>query len=331
MKYSSGKKNIYENISNKGLISLGIVASIENISDEPNSDTYKNTKRYNSDEHIIKCRIIGDDVNTISLNKLPNSIPLLPKHLNIIPKIGEMVLIINGFDSNSSDNFYIGPVISDSTKLNGDFFNTTASSMFASSLTTPPVNIKSIPSALGLYEPKSNVVIEGRENTDIIQRNNEVLIRAGKYVNGKPLIFNKTNPGFIQIKYGNLLKDKINGGLTNLTITNVVSDRINLIGYGDGQPNFSNLTSVNMENGVAEYINEDTMQELLNKLHPLPFGDVLIEYLTFFKDAFLNHVHNGSGNKPTDRTDTGTLPLDKFIRISKDLETKMISKVVRIN
>ena len=73
------------------------------------------------------------------------------------------------------------------------------------------------------------------------------------------------------------------------------------------------------------------MANILANAHPLPFGDVLIQYLKLLKDAFLSHVHNGSGNKPTDLTTGDKLALSIFKSKAEDLENAMLSANIKIN
>ena len=114
----------------------------------------------------------------------------------------------------------------------------------------------------------------------------------------------------------------------NVTVTNIISDKINLLTY-DGSPKFDNLTIVNKDTRESEYINNETLQDILDDAHPLVFGDTLVEYLKLLKAAFVAHVHNGS-NPPTDFTPNGE-PLDKWKKKAEQLEKAMLSNNIRIN
>jgi len=286
-------------------------------------------ERYNADDHAIKVVIQGtkyDGAGTYTnVLTLPNCFPLLPKHLNVVPQKGEMVLVmLYGDDARKDDRFYIGPIISSRTKLNKDLAKTSISN-FTKGIVSPTEDISRVPLAKGVYENKQNVVIEGRGSTDIIQRDNEILLRSGKFVPNDRLRFNNVNPGFIQIK------SDFNNNNKNITVTNIVSDKINLLTY-NGTPSLSGgngLTKVDKKTDVAEYIDDVKLQEILEEAHPLVFGDLLIEYLKLLKDAILNHVHNGSGGKPTDLLPASTIKniYDK----AEILEKSMLSKNIRIN
>ena len=324
----SGSSNFKTPFKN---VAIGIVETVGKVQVSTDNDGDRNKDlRFNADRHAVRVRLIGAQYdNSISNAQLPNCFPLLPKHLNIVPKKRERVIVfIFGEDEKFSDRFYIGPITSSEDKLNFDGEITSMANMMYG-LTFPGVEISNIAKADGIYENPQNVVIEGRDNTDIIQRSGEVLIRAGKFVEGAPLIFNYKTPGFIQIKTNMTYKDD-SDNTKNVTVTNIVSDKINLLTY-NGAPKFDNLTIVNKDTRESEYINNETLQDILDDAHPLVFGDTLVEYLKLLKAAFVGHVHNGCDNPPTDRTDKGTQVLNNFVKKAEQLEKAMLSNNIRIN
>ncbi len=325
----SGSSNFKTPFKNIGIGTVTTVGKVQ-VSTDNEGDRQKDL-RFNADTHAIRVRLIGAQYdNSISNAELPNCFPLLPKHLNIVPKENERVIVfIFGEDEKFADRFYIGPITSSEDKLNFDGEVTSMSNMMYG-LTFPSIDIDNIPKADGIYEPPQNVVIQGRDNTDIIQRSGEVLIRAGKFVEGAPLIFNYNTPGFIQIKTNMSYKDD-DDNTKNVTVTNIVSNKINLLTYNDGSPKFDNLTIVNKDTRESEYINDETLQDILDNAHPLVFGDTLVEYLKLLKSAFVSHVHNSCDEPPTDRTDKGTQPLNDFVKKAEQLEKDMLSKNIRIN
>jgi hypothetical protein len=143
----------------------------------------------------IKCRIQVSDSKILNNKDLPNCYPLLPKHLNVYPKEGEWVYILNiNKDSNQQIRYFLGPVI-DTFKnlpLNPDD-NTETNSPIKPDLTQPEK---------GIYPKRAYISIQGRDNSDIVFKEQEVLLRAGKYVSGNPLKFNSLDTAYIQIKYG---------------------------------------------------------------------------------------------------------------------------------
>ena len=295
----------------------------------------KSLERFNADEHAIRVVIPGTKFDGsgdyTNIMTLPNCFPLIPKHLNLIPKVGEMVLVMaKSYDERFDDRFYVGPIISSLTKLGKDT-STTALSNLSDGITSPTEEISKIPLARGVYENQQNVVIQGRGSTDIIQRSDEILLRSGKFVLNDRLKFNSVNPAYIQIKSDFNYSEDENSESKRISVTNVVSNKINLLTY-NGSPNlssFQGLTKVNKKTGVAEYIDDNKLKEILEQAHPLVFGDLLLEYLILLKNALLNHVHNGNGNKATD-----IIPSSSIYDINQKaerLEKAMLSKNIRIN
>jgi nucleoside-diphosphate-sugar epimerase len=105
--------------------------------------------------------------------------------------------------------------------------------------------------------------------------------------------FNSRTQGYIQIKYNaqiNVPKDENEAGEFG-TVTNIVSNKINLLTHKEGSPRF-NLT--NQDN----LISNEEMQKILEDAHPLVFGDKLIEFLEIVKVAVGNHNHKYPGLTP---------------------------------
>lgn len=329
-----------------------------------NKDNRDSMARFNADEHAIKCRMLGTNYDgAIKLNedeiiKLPNCFPLMPKHINLVPKVGEFVFIILTSESERfNDRFYIGPVISSSVKL--DFDQTkTALSNFIDGSTTPTEEIGKIPLARGVYESSQHVVIEGRNNTDIIQRPGEILLRAGKFVENNPKVFNSKNPGYIQIKHNaSWVEDMFNFGnyppsstsdeyglnelgeeLANLenkivkngTVTNIVSDKINLLTYKGSPLLDENLTTVD-EDGIAKYIDEKDLTVIMEESHELVFGDILLRYLKIMRKAITEHCHNNLGAGKSTIGGGGENYINELKTTGKQLENQMLSNNIRIN
>lgn len=333
-KYAIGKENAFDRSKSFKNIQFGVVTVVGKVA--VNSDNERNRAqdvRFNADEHAIRCRIIGSGYdNKVPDAELPNCFPLLPKHLNFVPKINEVVLVMTfGEDERFNDRFYIGPINSTPTKLNIDTIDTTALANFSEGTTTPAAEISKIPTANGIYDDPQHVIIEGRNNTDIIQRDNEILIRSGKFTLNNPLSFNKRNPAYIQLKFNQDIIDA-DGQKKNVSVNNIVANKINLLTYSGGQPEFDDLTNVDKDTRVPNYITDEQLNTIMETAHPLVFGDTLVQYLRLFKRALINHVHNGNGNKATDRTDGGgTLPLEDFLKNAERLEKEMLSKNIRIN
>tara|TARA_R110000796_G_scaffold61077_2_gene141399 strand:- start:44844 stop:45953 length:1110 start_codon:yes stop_codon:yes gene_type:complete len=350
-------KNLYiAEVVAVGKLSPPSVSDRSGRSDEDikyDNQTNKSLAAFNADEHAIRCVIVGTKFDGggdyPDVYNLPNCFPLMPKHTNLVPKKGEFVIVmLIGDDERFNDRFYIGPIISSAVKLNKDDSINALANFVDGTIESTPKIISN-----GIYENKQNVVIEGRDNTDIIQRSNEVLIRAGKFkFNGdgeaKPLVFNNKNPGYIQIKSNFNYNPESANDFTGvpsedppsmpISVTNIVSDRINLLSY-DGTPNFrtsvseSGLTKVSKRdkqgNVVANYIDDTQLEEILQDAHQLVFGDVLVEYLILMRKALLGHHHNRG--VACDHDVLGESEVKLFNDKAQDLEKAMLSKNIRIN
>ena len=290
----------------------------------------------------IKARIqgpteLGGDAN-IPTSEIPYAFPLLPKHLSTIPKVGEVVWIfVMGKNTYSADRLYIGPIISQLDKLNEDRFKAnTPLRPFTFGQLTPgkPVtgidtNTTVIPELIGVFPKADEVSIQGRYNTDITQKRNEIVIRAGKFetstTNEYKIAFNSKTQGFIQIK-NDVSYPSSNGSENNDkgSVANIVANKINLLTHKDGTP------TININNN--DLISDDELKMILADAHQLPFGDILLEYLRLLKEAIFYHVHNGSGNPSTDLSGSGNCQAIAALKAqADDLEKRMLSKNIRIN
>jgi hypothetical protein len=55
---------------------------------------------------------------------------------------------------------------------------------------------------IGAYGNDEDIILQGRFNTDIIQKDNQMWLRVGKTIEGQPNKFNDKNLGYVQLKYG---------------------------------------------------------------------------------------------------------------------------------
>jgi hypothetical protein len=320
---NTGRKSTYDNEKYVGnFIQLGEVIS----TDDPNA------------LGRIKVRIIGptskggDD--GIPNENLAWCFPLLPKHLQAPVKVKEAVFIfIFNKEREFQDRLYLGPIISQSQQLDYDPYFITALRGFSFANQTPNLSPNTVPEINGVFPNKEDVSIQGRYNTDITQKPNEVVIRAGKFMKSTPnsnnpfnFKFNAKTQAFIQIKNDVIIKPATqNEEVKYGSVINHVANKINLITLADGSPNFNVLNQDNL-------ISDDELANILKDAHQLPFGDVLLEYLILLKNMVLNHVHNGSGKPPTDLTTSGNKQsVAEFKAKADDLEKSMLSKNIRIN
>ena len=306
----------------------------------------KRDERFNADPYIIRCKIIGSKHdNPLTDDALPNCFPLLPKHNGIIPKIGEIVLIFEFGNEGDRypERFYIGPIISDLRNLNYQSLYAGATAGLTISQIDTVIDINKLPDTKGVfseYDKDYGYSIDGRDNSDIVFKPSEVLLRAGKFVkNDVNLSMNKSNPAYIQIKHGFIYKKLPSGsqlatGVNNdvftekISVNNIVANKINLLTYGfDSDPEF-NLTKRDNISNKTPYIDDEELNKIINTAHPLVFGDVLIDYLKILEQAFLNHNHNHLGLSPPIK---GNPLIENFIIQAPRLREKMLSKNIKIN
>jgi hypothetical protein len=295
-KYNIGGKNIFDSAPIFDNIFIGKVVSI--------ADEF--------DGGRIKVRIKGID-DKLNDNDLIYAFPLLPKFINILPEVGESVFVFLLKDDNKYDNrMWLGPIISQPQKLKFDPHFHTSTSLLSTGIISPERAPSTLPEAKGVYPDKRNVAIQGRDNTDIILKPKEIVLRAGKFDVGNNLKFNKKNLGYIQIKH-NVTIDSEND--TKGSVTNIVSNKINLLSH-DGNPRF-------ILNDQENLISSTELEKILTKTQPLVYGNVLLEFIKLFINYAVNHNHAYHGLPPV--KDSNVDDLLKF-----DLN-RLLSENIRIN
>lgn len=102
--------------------------------------------------------------------------PFLPKHINIIPKVGESVkLIYYAAGDNLSQREYIAPQTSNYDKLNFDSVEPARSFSKRSTYQPKRNNLRKN----GLVADPTDIALTGRKNSEIVLPDEEVIIRAG--------------------------------------------------------------------------------------------------------------------------------------------------------
>lgn len=307
-KYNFGGRSIFNQPRTAGSGKIFHYAIVESV-DDP------------SEGNRIIARIKGiDDAKRTS--NIPYSFPLLQKFFHVVPKVGETVMVfVPDLNNPSVDRMYVGPIISQPQRLSNDPHLYTSRSLLDSSIIDPLPAPSTVPENKGVYPKTEDVALQGRDNTDIIFREKEILIRAGKFeVNDAQTTddtpkFNKENPAYIQLKHNVTIDEDENKS----SVVNVVGGKINLLSHKDGQPRFT-------LNDQDSMITDEELLNILENAHPLAFGDLLVEYLRLQRAAFINHVHPYHGKKPQDLA--GAEDIDKYLDF--DLN-RILSKNVRTN
>ena len=251
----------------------------------------------------IKARLSQDGRQDI--NDLPYAYPLLPKTFRTVPKVGEGVLIfLSELGNNNSNRYYIGPIISQDQKLNFDSYvygRCAALSLLQGGEIEPLTKLSKYEDTNGSFPKVTDVAVVGRKSEDIILKENEIDLRCG--IRTEPInesdknlvgniLFNRLNPSYIQLKYKKNIGYSKNQEADS--IINLVADKVNIISHKD--VNSFNLTDKN------ELIKTSEMDDIMSKLHQLPYGDILVKMLNIIRDAVTNHVHPYPGMPPCSDT-----------------------------
>ena len=334
LKNTRDKESVYESTKYDNLFHIGKVVSVTDPEAMGRIKVYiDGPASRGGDNETVGLYDSNGDLNP---NVLPYAIPM-NSMFSSQPKIGETVFIFC-FDNKKPfvDRIYFGPVISQPKDLNFEpFGNSTPLKGLSISNINPNKSVYTIPELIGVFPDPQDVSVQGRYNTDITQKNNEVLIRAGKFKSSTPskesggnpynFSFNSKTQAFIQIKNDVVTtKETENQSEERGSITNIVSNKINLLTHKDGSPSISLNPN--------DLLSDAEMEKILSEAHQLPFGDVLLDYLKLLKNAILYHVHNGNGNPATDLTASGNIQaVADFKAKADDLEKSMLSKNIRIN
>lgn len=287
-------------------------------------------------------------------DNLTYAFPLLPKMLHVKPKVGESVLVLTIDDDNQySQAFYIGPIISQPQYMNFDAHVMGSGALLNGRYWSPAKAPSTNPKTKGSYADDDEIAVYGRRDTDIILGDKDLRIRCGaRKFNSDDTNFeyNQKNPSYLKlIEHENVINRV--GGNDSTTSASIVADEINLLSH-NGNGATSSLASQE-----GEIKDDDVMKDIIEKAHVLPYGDVLVDFLTMFLQMFKSHTHkyanmppcpdeaskkldikygSGSGEYNDRQYDysRGTEVQNRFEDVSKTfsgLGEKLLSKHVRIN
>lgn len=235
-----------------------------------------------------------------SIDEIPDSFPLLPKTINIVPKKGEAVLVVmETLSSGKSQRYYIGPIISQSQYFEKDLYldgKGSAVSMLPANSLNPLTNISHFEGTKGAFPESKDVAVIGRKSEDVILKDGEIDIRCGirkppvnvtKNFKGN-VVLNNVDPAYIQLKYQSNLNSK--QGQEANSVINIIADKINLIGHNAHNTTLGKsdkLPTMSTDN-IAD---DEVIRNFMDKSHPAVFGDELVKILKIIKSAILFHKH----------------------------------------
>lgn len=308
-------------------IKLARVREVENVySEYIDDEKHKFDKPY--DGLRVRAEFEGTDFQS-ETKDIPWAFPLLPKTFQSIPKVGEAVIILY-YDGNNGQRYYIGPIISQPQ------FNTFAKKKNATSLlkpneSAPLERISDNSNTNGSFPKSSDVAVIGRGSEDVILRydddtkKSEIQLRTGIRAEATNesnpnmignIIFNGTDPAYIQMKYKKGLSTKQDHEANS--IINMVANRINIMSNKD-----DNIAH-NLRD-QEDMIADDKMDEIMDNLHQVPMGDKLVELLKIIKGCIMHHVHPWAGMEQCGDWGGYITKLDGY-----DIDS-ILSKYVRIS
>lgn len=278
-----------------------------------------------SDGLRIKARMDCD--KGLTTNDLPYSFPLLPKTFQTMPKVGEGVLIITAELKNGKSNrYYIGPIISQSQyfeKDEYDYGRGTDISLLQGSSLQPLKRLSDYSETHGSFPNKEDVALVGRKSEDVILKDGEIDIRCGirqdvfsgdDNLKGN-VVFNSEDPAYIQLKYKPNLAVKEDNQANSMV--NLVADKVNIITHKQASNDGLKVTD------NKELIKSEDFDNIMDSLHKLPYGDLLVDALNLIRRAVLEHFHPYPGMPPCVYDSTELLSKKDF--------NEILSNNVRIN
>lgn len=257
--------------------------------------------------------------------------PLLPKHLQVIPKKGEMVLVfVSDLDGVEGNLFYVGPIISQDYYLN-ECPNKTAYSLLIGQGTKPVCHPQGNSENDGTYPDKDTIAIQGRGDAAVWLKNEELRLMCGhkpdwnnsvtkEGADPGTLFFNRVDLSYIQMKYGNYTetkyketngKDEKNNGAFE-SVINVVADRIHLITHNGA----ASVSGINVTDN-KELMPKDSIEKFASDGQRMVYGDELIAFLEKFRKVFRDHTHHWANDPQvelsTDNADFWNKDLNKLL------------------
>lgn len=277
-----------------------------------------------TEQNRIVARIISLDENGKVLggrdrdtpdDKLPFCVPMLPEYFHVRPLVGEMVYIfLENPSDNSAPRYWIGPIINSKLKLKFQDYKESIK-IFDYTVFNVNDNTKNKPKVVTAFPEQADVAVQGRGDADLMLRQREVYLVAGKF---KPNSFdiNTDTPSYLQLKQ---FDNVTTGPLKAYSQTNLQSTNINL---------FSPIGKFRDKNLAKFEKNDELLSfgDFASSLHPMVFGDELIKLLDLIIRVLLNHIH-------TPQNPLLSIPESKTLQeytIDGSLQN-ILSKYIRIN
>jgi hypothetical protein len=211
-------RHIYDDLSDVPLSSkIAYWGKVVSIDDKYESRTIKvyipeiDSKSADFEEFSLRSKNknnFSQGVTDTFIANLPECYPLNPAFFHYVPQLGERVMVIMDRYHNTlktaqkEKRYYLTVSISKPQNIDNDPYDTTASSRESDGTLKAGEAISEIPAAKGTFATKNDIGLIGRKNTDILLRDGEVLLRAGKHEKDNKVAFNKKDPAYVQIRHG---------------------------------------------------------------------------------------------------------------------------------
>lgn len=249
----------------------------------------------------IQIRIADLDDKTLNAD-LPYAYPAIPKFIHMYPQVGEVVRVfLEDIRYPQRGRHWVGSVISQLHKIGRDGFLTALSTTNVG-LGAPDKAPSQYPDAKGVFPDIADIGIIGRDNTEMMLKPKQVLIRAGRHNVDNILALNTKNPATIQM---DISSDGSQSSIIQL------ANKIAFIAH-EGNPK---LPAVNYD--------AETIARVFNEAHPMGRGDIIVQVLEVFRQAIIQHIHPYSG-----------VPVDKdkiIVNLEKIDLTEILQNNIRIN
>lgn len=259
--------------------------------------------------------ILGGRDRDTQDDKLPFCVPMLPEHFHVRPLVGEMVFIfLENPSDNSAPRYWIGPIISSKLKLGFQDYKE-AVKIFDYTVFNVNTNTQNQPKVATVFPEQADVAMQGRGDADVMLRQREAYLVAGKFKPNSTDI-NTETPSYLQLKQYDNVKT---GPLKAYSQANLQSTNVNI---------FSPIGKFRDKN-LAKFEKNDDLQsfgDFAATLHPVVFGDELVKLLDLIIRVLLTHIHTPQ-NPLVPIPDSTTL---QEYTVDGSLQN-ILSKYIRVN
>jgi hypothetical protein len=240
----------------------------------------------------------GRDGNKLDGN-LVWCIPMLPEHIHLRPQAeqkdadgnviveGEMVFVIlDNPSDNSSMRYWVGPIRKTQLNLKYESFSSAKRIYNITNASTEKIPSQD-PKLAAVLPGEGDIAIQGKDDSDLILRQREVFLVAGKFVAGSTSK-NEVSPSSLQLKQFSIQDD--NDNTISYSQANLTSTNINLFSP-DGKfrgPN-AQAAEIALDSNGNDLL--ERWGELADSLHPSVYGDELLNLLDLMIRIILNHIH----------------------------------------